>query len=341
MKIAIITRNENSSPKVLAKSLATQLDGLGFNVELFFATDLLRRLRSISYLDFHPFFKYLKEKVKYYFKDHFLLKKLSSYDVIILSECIPNAFWRNHYAIEELRLRARRPIILYEVYYLGNAPTQVQKLKSANESLFERYDWHLSVSAVTEIRVSEEKPWSCIGLNLAHTGLYPSVKKEFIAIVDFPQKGYEYFRSIQLKVLKELGIKTICLDGNYSIPEIRSIYKEATVYFMQSAEAFGLPLAECFACGAVVFTPCTSWPMSWRLDKDPQIHGEGTLGEGIFRLYSDEEDLRSQLLELLQNYDLAQTPQWVFSRFTEIYPHYYYGRPEVLKNILNNLIHNN
>jgi hypothetical protein len=340
VKIAVLTRSDDRSPKILAQSLASMCVSIGVECDIIYEIGLLIRLQPFWQPLRFPisFFKRIYSIFKFYKSINKLIRKLSTYDVIIISECTPDSFWNDYYAIERLKKILMKPILLYEVYYIGNAPTQVQKLKSANESLFERYDWHLSASRVTEIRTPEEPPWTCVGLNLIGSGLAPSVKKEFIAVVDFQQKGYEAYRKVQIKVLKELGIKTIFLEGNYSIQEIRKIYSDAAVYFMQSTEAFGLPLAECFACGTMVFTPSSSWPMSWRLDEEPQIHGEGTLGEGIFRLYRDEQDLRSQLLELMQNYDLAQTPHWVFSKFTEIYPHYYYGNQDVLKKTLMNFV---
>lgn len=335
MRVGIITRNENRSPKVLALSLQAQLEEAGITSEIIYSTDFLLRLQPVRFSV--SGLRRLLQRIKHYRDDMLLLKQLRSFDVLVLSECIPNAFWRNWFAIEELKRRVKRPVVLYEVYYLGNAPTQMLQLQKAADCLEERFDWHFSVSPVTEIRVPEQKPWSCIGLNLVHTGLAPVAKKEFTAVVDFPHTGYEACRALQLKVLAELGIKTICLDGNYSISEIREIYKEATVYFMQSTESFGLPIAECFASGAVVFAASSSWPMSWRLDESPEIHGEGTLGEELFYVYENEQDLREKLQQLLMEYDLAQTPARVFGQFLKIYPQYYYGRPSVLKKALANL----
>jgi hypothetical protein len=332
MNVGIITRNENKSPKVLALSLQNVLQESNIKSELISVTGFLVRLQPLRF-SFKSARNFL-QRIKHLTEDLRLLSSLKKFDVLILSECIPNAFWRNHYAIEKLRRMTGRPVMLYEVYYLGNAPTQIEKLKANDEPLLERFDWHLSVSPVTEIRMPESTPWSCIGLDLSNAELKPTIKKEIVALVDFPHPGYEHYRELQLKVLAELGIKTICLEGSYTIEEIRACYRQASIYFMQSSEAFGLPIAECFSCGAVVFTASSSWPMSWRLDESPTVHGEGKLGEGLFYVYQGEEQLKSQLLQLIRSYDLSKTAFEVFNRFVSIYPHYYYGRPSVLKQVL-------
>lgn len=332
MRVAIITRNENRSPKVLALNLHSQLQRAGIESEIIYATDYLKRLRPFHFS--RQGMRMLWEKGMHFLEDDKLLRRLKTFDVLILSECIPNAFWRNHYAIEELKRKTRRPVMLLEVYYLGNAPTQIEKLKASGHPLLERFDWHLSVSPVTEVRLPEATPWSCIGLDLSATGLKPSAKRELIALVDFPHPGYERYRELQLNVLAELGIKTICLEGAYTIEEIRACYQQASFYFMQSSEAFGLPIAESLSCGAVVFTGSSAWPMSWRLDEAPTVHGEGKLGEGLFYVYESKDELKAQLQQLMQTYDLTRTPFDVFDRFVSKYPHYYYGRASALKKVL-------
>ena len=137
------------------------------------------------------------------------------------------------------------------------------------------------------------------------------------------------------KVLDELGIKTICLSGKYTFDQIRSIYKKSAVYFMQSYEAFGLPIAECLACGVQIFTPNSGWPMAWRLDEKPEVHGPGILPT-CFTVYDGEHDLRKKLFLFKQAYNLQMTPKIIFENFTLNYPHLYYGnQKEIIKAIEN------
>src|ERR1035441_3440561 len=82
--------------------------------------------------------------------DRKLLRELKSYDAIVFSNCIPNALLRNYYDIETLRkLLPGKPIILYAVYYLGNAPSMEQRLKASGDYSADRFDWSLAVSEVT------------------------------------------------------------------------------------------------------------------------------------------------------------------------------------------------
>lgn len=331
MKVSIITRNHERSPKVLALSLQAQLRDLGFEANIFYGTDMLERMRPLKPLLAKINLLRLYQRLAFWRQDRKMLKQLKASDVVVVSECIPNAFFQTTFDIKRFRQKLKRPVCLYEVYYLKNAPTQVELLKNKNENPEERFDWHLSVSEITEVRTNEEGPWSCIGLQLAHAGLKPTAKKDFVALVDFSQQGFEEYRAIQLRVLEEEGIKTIKLDGSYTIEEIRTLYNEASVYFMQSMEAFGLPLAECLACGAAVFTPDSAWPMSWRLDSSPGIHQKGQLPETIFHVYEGEADLRQKIRTIKENFKAGHTPFEVFEQFVTHYPHYYYGRPEVLK----------
>jgi hypothetical protein len=334
LRIAIITRSDYRSPRILAESLKLQLLDVGVEADVLFKISVLTRLNSFDKskekIKFHF---WLRKKIANFFKDQEFLKKLKAYDAVIISECCPNGFWRDLYHIEKLRTILNKPVLFYEVYYLGNAPTQIRSLKESGSALIERYSWHLSVANVTEVWIKEVAPWSCIGLDLTNTGLKPVAKKEFIAIVDFKQPGYEKYREEQIKVLDELEIKTIELCGNYTLEEIRSIYKQAAVFFIQFPEAFGLPIAECLASGAHIITPSSSWPMAWRLDDNPGVHLDGKL-PNIFTTYSSTEDLKIKLVELREKYELDKTPFEIFDLFIKHYAHYYYGDKTKLKEVI-------
>lgn len=332
MKIAIITRKDYRSPRILAESLKLQIEQAGSEAKIYYDIDLLNRLVSYreSNLTFHF---WLRRKIAYYFYDKKITKLLRGSDAVVISECIPNGFWKRLYNVEKFKKIIRKPVFLYEVYYLGNAPTQIEQLKKTGNPLFERFDWYLSVTDVTEIKIKPGVEYSCVGLNLKVSNLHPTAKKEFIALVDFKQPGYDHFQQEQLTVLFDLEIKTIVLEGQYSIDEIRELYKAASVFFIQSHEAFGLPIAECLACGVQIYTASSAWPMSWRLEKNPALHSEGTLPE-IFTVYHSKEDLKQKIITTKEKYDLITTPFQIFEAFTKYYPHFYYGNSAELKAVL-------
>lgn len=257
-----------------------------------------------------------------------MFRALQTSSAIIICDCIPNAFLRDHISIEVLRKKVPGvPIALHEVYYPGNAPTMLERLRTDGEWGLERFDFYLAVSAVTEIRSRPDAKWFSIGLDLKSAGLGPTQKKRFMALIDFCQAGYEQFRDDQISVLEELNIEYLALENSCSMEEIRQIYAETAVFFMQSPEAFGLPIAECLACGSSVFTPSSSWPMAFRLDEAPVVHGPGQLGS-CFYVYQGRDDLRNKLVEVRRNFDLALTPERIFRVFLSKYEAFYAGDPE-------------
>lgn len=340
MKIAILTRPQNASPKILAYSLRAMLERLGVEATVFEeALPMLGRLfpltAKIRYtIDLHY---RIREKLRYWSRDRAIVKELAKYDALIVSECCPNAFWRGYYDIEGFRrLLLGLPILYYEVYYLGCAPTRLERLQANRDYGIERYDWHLSVSPVNEVRLPEGPPWSAIGLDLRSAGLGPSKKPGFNVLVDFAQPGYEREREDQLAVLQQVGIKPMILSGSYEIANIREQYNEASVILMQFPESFGVSLAECLATGAYVFTPDSGWPMSFRLNSNPTVHGPGELPE-CFVTYNSRDDLKQKLLNLRSRYDSETEPFKVFEVFRKHYSSFYEGNLSGLKAALDKI----
>jgi hypothetical protein len=330
MNIAIFTKHNDSSPKILAQSLQLQLKSLNVDSFIYFDLDVLNRLVSYknSKLNFHF---WLRRKLIHWVSDKKKIKKLKEYDAIVISECIPNAYYKSYYGIEKLKALIKKPLFVFEVYALENAPTQLSALKTSHNTLANRFDGHLAVSAVTEIRNKFISNAFYLGLQANTWGLNPLPKKELIALVDFVQPGFEEYRVTQIRQLTKAGIKFITLEQRYSIEEIRNIYKQASIYFLQSYEAFGLPIMECLCTGAQVFTPYSSWAMSWRLDDEPKVHGDGIL-PNCFTVYKDEENLLKELLLFKEAFNFAETPKKVFDIFIENYPTFYKGnKDELLK----------
>jgi len=335
MKIAILTRSDYRSPRVLANSLKLQLEQDGVEIEIIYEINLLSRLVSLkeSGLNFHF---WLKRKLQYFSKDVNLLRKLKKFDTIIISECTPNGFIRRLYNVEKFKRIIRKPVGLYEVYYLGNAPTKIDSLKKSNNALFERFDFHLSVSNVTEIKSLPSQNYYSIGIFAQSWKLKPLPKKEILAVVDFIQPGYEQYRKFEIAALNKAGIKYISLEKQYSFEEIRNIYQRSAIFFIQFPEAFGVSILECLCCGCQIFTRESSWPMSWRLNENPETHGEGSLPD-CFTIYKNENELEKELAAFKENYDLTETPKKVFANFLAHYPQFYYGNEKESQRLLLNL----
>ena len=338
VKLAILAPDHDGSPKVLAQGLQHMLSKLGVPYLTYWGIDgLLRRLLPLRekprrwYLYSH---RRLQEKLSYYSRDRRFLKEVGTCSAAILCHAIPNALWRNYYDIESLcKCLPGVPILLYAVQYLGNVPTMQRRLAEEGNFGIERYDWHLSVSDVTELRGKPSPPWSAIGLDLEHTELQAVPRSEFVVVIDFAQPGFERYRREQLLALQDLGITPLVLEGRYRMTEIRRIYQMASVFFIQSFESFGVPIAECLYSGAYIFTPHSGWPMAFRLDAEPQIAGQGTLPD-IFRVYRDAEDLRQQLIALRKSYDPVQDPIRISEKFRKTYPTFCFGNLDALRDVV-------
>jgi hypothetical protein len=338
MRIAILTRPGACFPNIISMGLSDMLTRLGIEHKIFDgAIPFLMRLLPINEQPkrwANSFHYRVYNKLKYRKQDNQILNELKNYDLIILSECLPNAFWKNYLAIETLKKELNnKPVLSYTDAYINNAPIHQKMWFDGDDHGANRFDVNLCPSAVTEIRNKPAAGWKAIGVNISISKLKPVVKKEFIAVVDFEQKGYEPYREQQLTVLSRLGIKTIALEGRYPIEEIRKIYEQAAVFFLAFPETFGLPIAECLACGTYVFTPNSGWPMAWRLDEKPMPWGPGSLPD-CFKVYQSEEELEKQLLILKQQFDGEKTPLQVFDTFIKYYSDFYYGSLNSLKEVL-------
>jgi hypothetical protein len=295
----------------------------GIFADVFYNINILNRLVSFkdSKLSFHF---WLREKLWNLFRDRAIIKKLKNFDAIIISETIPNIYYRQQFNIESFKNVIQKPIGIFAVYYLGNAPTQIKSLRDNNQPELERFNFHLSVSSTTEIREPVSGNYFPVGLRGESFELKPVPKAELLAIIDFAHPGNEAYRKVQINALEHAGIKYILLEGSYSVEEIRAIYQQGAIYFMQSSEAFGLPLLECLSCGCQIFTPHSWWPMSWRLNESPEIHGEGILPD-CFTVYNSADQLSEELIRFKENYDLGKTPKKVFDNFISHYPDFYNG----------------
>jgi hypothetical protein len=338
MKVAILTRPGACFPNLISIGLSDMLRQLGIEHKIFDnAIPFLMRLLPFSEQPkrwANSFHFRVYNKLKNRKQDNQLLNELRTYDLVVLSECLPNAFWKNYLAIETLKEKlGNKPVFSYTDAYLNNAPLHQKLWLDGDDHREDRFNVNLCPSPVTEVRSKLTDNWKAIGINISISNLKPIVKKEFVAVVDFAQKGYEAYREQQLAILSKLGIKTIVLEGRYPIDEIRKIYQEAAVFFLAFPETFGLPIAECLASGSYILTPNSGWPMAWRLDEKPMPWGPGKLAD-CFKVYNSDEDLEKLLIALRQQFNGETTPFQVFDTFIKYYPDFYYGNKNSLMGIL-------
>jgi hypothetical protein len=338
LKVAILTRPGACFPNIISLGLSDMLNQMNVENKVFDnAIPFLMRLLPFSEQPkrwVNNFHFRVYNKLKNRKQDNQLLNDLKKYDIIVLSECLPNAFWKNYLAIETLRTKLNnKPVFSYTDAYINNAPLHQKQWFDGDDYDASRFAVNFCPSPVTEIRKEANLNWKAIGVNISISKLKPVIKKDFVAVVDFEQRGYEPYREQQLAVLKKLGIKTIELKGRYPFEEIRKIYQQAAVFFLAFPETFGLPIAENLASGTYIFTPNSGWPMAWRLDEKPMPWGLGQLPD-CFKVYQNEEDLEKQLLLLKQQFDGEKTPLQVFDTFMKHYSNFYYGDLNSLKEVL-------
>lgn len=157
MKIALLTRKGDCFPNIIAKGLGELFKEHSVEAKIFEeAIPFLMRLLPLSKQPkhWHNNLHYrLYNKAKYRQKDAALLRELAQYDIIILAECLPNAYWKNYLAIEELRELIGKPIFSYTDAYYQNAPLHRKIWFDANDYDERRYDCNLTPSPVTELRL--------------------------------------------------------------------------------------------------------------------------------------------------------------------------------------------
>ncbi len=338
MKIAIISRGGPCFPNIISLGLQQMLDQLKIESKIYtegipFIMRLLplnkRPVRWHNNLQFR-----IRNKAKNYRADRRLLKELNEYDAVIISECYPNAFWKNYYAIEEPKRKIRGKVISYTEGPLDSAPANKLRLLNKDDHNETIYDFNLFVSDIIEVKKEiDVTHQSTIGINISYTGLKPNVKKEFIALIDFAQPGYEKYREQQIKILNQLRIKTIVLEGQYPISDIRQLYQKASIFFLSFPETFGLPIAECFASGTYVFTPKAEWPMAWRINENSEENGKNILPD-CFKIYNNDEDLLNQVIYIRDNYDFEKTPVKVYESFIKNYKNFYCGDINALESLI-------
>ena len=330
MKIAILSNKANSFPLPMAQGLKRMLNKIGVNSEIFY--DGLRQIIQTSYSSEGSVPHKLKTITKIMFFYPYWVYQLREYDVIVIVWNLPPAFMKTFSGVERLRkVFPNKPIVLYDLHYL---PTRGQWAKLLKEGSpehgiqkggnygLERYDWYLMSSVVSENPMPKGyQPYSLIGLNLDDGTLYPENKNEFIALIDFERPNYMNERAIQIQALEETNTKYIVLNGQYSISEIRKIYRKCSIYFVAHWESFGLPICELQACGSYIFTPYAYWCQAHSIKKDIGVFGLGKFSPN-FIIYNNDKDI---LIKEINKIKATYNPKVIFDTFKQYHPQLLYG----------------
>ncbi len=281
------------------------------------------------------------------------LSELDGVDAIVIVANVPISFSKSVFPnIEVLRERLPNvPIVNYDLHYLPTLDSWARLLlrgertKLASEDLaifrhggfgLERYDWYLLAGAATELALpAGPQPFSLIGLDLDDGTLFPEQNGEFRALVDFEQNRGDYpkYRAAQLEALRIAGVESTVLEGTYTRDEIRSIYRGSSIYFLASAESFGLPICELQGCGAKIFLPNAYWAASHWLGEDLYSERRPELSPN-FEIYENDAELLAECIdEVRKSFD----PSAVRETLMKSQPHLFKGDRDALKAFLENI----
>lgn len=338
MKIAILANDAATFVKPMADSLAKMFLEIGEEPTVHYnGTHFLRSLTGpqfgnnplyflktvlidIAKTVVTPFFKFRYKRHLLFTSFQTLEEDLSKSEVIIVVTDEPTAF-RPVLGIEELRRKFSVPIVLYTLANVMLWHGTTYKIQKQGGFGLERYDWYLYISSIHENPLPRSYDvFSLIGIDLRGNTLYPD-QKEFFAILDFPRKGFENERAIQVQALEETNTCYYQLDRPMPIEEIRKIYRKSCIFFISCEETFGLPIVELQLCGSYIATPYKNWAPSHYINKNVYEKGEGDLGKNFIVYHNDKETLKNRIIQIRSDFN----PQAVIDKFADVYPHLYQG----------------
>lgn len=330
-KIVIISRPGDCFPNIISKGLLKMLQNQGLEAEVIHEISFLMRslplkekpIRWEVNLGFR-----LRQKIKYFLNDYRLKKKFANADLIIVSECFANLFWKNYIYIEVLRKISNAKIVSYSDGPLNSAP--LHKLRWLNENDFDesRFDYNLFLTDKIEQRIDLHSNQYKIGVNLCISDIFQAKNdyQSFKVLLDFDQPGFEKERKLQLTHLQSQNISFTQLKGQYSNNHIRDIYLNHNILFLSFPETFGLSIGEALSLGCKVAIPNRNWVMSWDLfDELPYFFLQYN-SENIFKILEEEKNATSE--------DRFK----VIADFKALYPEFVFGHENNLKMFLSNIL---
>jgi len=348
MKIVILADKSYNYIRPIADGLKNAIIKEGHSVDIYYdGIYWLQKLNLCKVLlfDIIKFFKNFSQKKRKLYQYRFInlllfskryKKEILNSDCIIVVDNCPSVFYRNNLKrIEELRKVYSGSIVNYDLHYLPNQGwySKIIKHNQFNFGL-ERFDWYLPASLVTEyaLPINIPKIYSNIGFNIRSNDLYPQ-QEQFLALLDFPRKGYEEERELQKQALKETNTPYIELNSRLNTTEIREIYRKTSLYFISCRESFGLPVLEVQLCGGLIVLPYSAWLPAHFLDKNIYEKGPGRLGTNFIIYKNDLEILKKKICDAKIKFNANQN----LNNFIKEYPNYYDINKKQLKDFLNKL----
>lgn len=326
MRILLISRPGDCFPYIISNGLLEMLRKHGFEGEIIHEIPFLMRSLPLNEKpirwDVNLGFRF-RERIKYFRSDYRLRKKLAKADMIIISECFANLFWRNYMYVEILRKISKAKIVSYTDGPLDSAPEHKLRWLNSNDFDETRFDYNLFVTDKIERKWELKANQFKIGVKLTELANIKLSTNIFQVLFDFDQEGFEEERELQIRTIETLGIRNRKLTGNYSNKEIRQIYSESNLLFLSFPETFGLSIAEALYYGCKIMIPDRSWVMSWDLYEElPECFVVYT-GDNIAEILRMESENSNGSREKVQR------------QFQEKYPFFVNGNTIELENFLN------
>lgn len=333
----VLTNSQAGFSRIMAEGLDRMLKRLGRQSRVMYdGLDMLYR-PGVRLGGAYSTLRNLVKQVHFY-------SRLAQFDAIIIVSTIPDAFGKSFRVERIRRWLPGMPIVLYDVLYLPSSGYEWNRwlregrpdhgnpeIRSGGQYGLNRYDWYLCASATAYAPIPrDEQPLSVIGLDLDDGTLFPDQGNQFVALIDFEVPVYMKERSLQIIALDQTNTPYIVLNGRYSIPEIRSIYRRCSIYFLATPESFGLPICELQACGSYVFTPHSHWARAHWHKADPHVFGAGELSPN-FVVYGDTvESLIGHIERVKRSYNSAQ----IVDTLNQYHPHFSRGDLSALEDFL-------
>ncbi|MEO5589115.1 MAG: hypothetical protein ABIS03_05975 [Gemmatimonadaceae bacterium] len=351
MKVHILANDRASFIKPMAEGLSRMLAGLGatpvVHLDGLSRLMLRQRLDTSSLRSLGGSLLRLREA---HVKLDELTDQLRDADVLVVVANVPMSFSPSLLPnIEVLRQRLPElPIVNYDLHYLPTMDSWARFLLRGEKTKFgreylavfdrgkfglERYDWYLMASVATELSLPPgPHPYSMIGLDLDDGSLFPDQRGRFRVVVDFPQSRGDFpsFRAIQLEALDRAGVDVTVLNRPYSIEEVRSVYRQSSIFLMASAEAFGLPICELQACGSLIFLPDPLWASAHWLGNDFYAVREPVLSSNFVIYDNIAESLAARIAVAASE----MNPAAVRATLEQVQPQFLRGDREALAKFL-------
>jgi hypothetical protein len=258
------------------------------------------------------------------------MTQLVNCDAIIVVQHLRDAFHPSLKIKELRRIFPDKPIVLYDLVYLptvGLWGPWLEPPESRSICGMDRYDWYLCVSVQNRLPMPlGEQPCSEIGIDLNDGTLFPEQYGTFKALIDFEREAYPGERQIQLEALRETETDYTVLRGQYSIADIRAVYRTSSIYFLAHMESFGVPICELQASGSLIFTPYAGWCDAHRLH-------DHTLSPN-FVIYNNDKE---RLIQAIQHHKEQASPQAVVDQFLKYHGHFMQGNLNQLQDFIDQL----